>query len=427
MQRNLAPDEPGAVAVSVPAAGGLAAYACDPAGTRGRRLPEARPATRTDFQRDRDRIVHSTAFRRLVYKTQVFLNHEGDLFRTRLTHSLEVAQLGRSIARTLQLNEDLVEAIALAHDLGHTPFGHAGQDALNACMADHGGFEHNQQSLRVVDELEERYPQFNGLNLTFETREGILKHCSQARARALEAAEPVYADGAGGVGARFLQHRQPSLEAQLCNLADEIAYNAHDIDDGIRSGLISMEQLMEVPLFGTFCDQASAAHPALRQPAQQRRWMYETIRLMLSAQVFDVIAATQEALHAAAPGSVEQVRGAPPLLVFSDSMRAQSAQLKKFLFAQLYRHPQVMQTMAQAKQVVTELFACYCTDPQEMQSGFVARLHAALPADAAAANADNSLQRIVADYIAGMTDRFAAREHRRLTGRSLLAGTPQGA
>src|SRR6476619_6323968 len=260
----------------------LAPYACDPAQSRGRRRAEAPAPTRTEFQRDRDRIVHSTAFRRLVYKTQVFLNHEGDLFRTRLTHSLEVAQLARSIARPLRLNEDLVEAIALAHDLGHTPFGHAGQDTLNDCMAEAGGFEHNLQSLRVVDELEERYPQFDGLNLTFETREGILKHCSRANAERLEAAEP------GGVGRRFLDRTQPSLEAQLCNLADEIAYNAHDIDDGVRSGLIDMEQLCEVELFEEYRAAAVREFPQLKG----RRVLYEAIRRMLSAQVYDVIAST---------------------------------------------------------------------------------------------------------------------------------------
>src|SRR4051794_26109773 len=269
----------------------LAAHACDPAQSRGRRHPEPAAPTRNDFQRDRDRIVHSTAFRRLVYKTQVFLNHEGDLFRTRLTHSLEVAQLARSIARPLRLNEDLVEAIALAHDLGHTPFGHAGQDALNECMAGHGGVEHNLQSLRVVDELEERYPQFDGLNLTFETREGILKHCSRANAERLEASEP------GGVGRRFLDRTQPSLEAQLCNLADEIAYNAHDIDDGVRSGLITMEQVAQVPLFGRHHDEALAQHPHL----QGRRLLYEAIRRMLSALVYDAIAETRRGLDQARP------------------------------------------------------------------------------------------------------------------------------
>ena len=396
---------------------GLASYACDPAQTRGRRLFETQATTRTDYQRDRDRIVHSTAFRRLVYKTQVFLNHEGDLFRTRLTHSLEVAQLGRSIARSLRLNEDLVEAIALAHDLGHTPFGHAGQDALNECMADYGGFEHNLQSLRVVDRLEERYPQFDGLNLTFETREGILKHCSPHNARLLEAAEQAYADEQGGVGQRFLQGRRPSLEAQLCNLADEIAYNAHDIDDGIRSGLITLEQVQVVPLFNQYCEQALAAHASLRQPAQARRLMYESIRLMLSEQVFDVIAATRAALEAAQVQSLAEVRQSAPLVLFGAEMRQRSAQLKQFLFAQLYRHPNVVHTMAQAKQVVRDLFALYGAAPQEMQAGFALRSQSA---QAATWDAGPALQRSVADYIAGMTDRFASREHHRLTGQRLL-------
>src|SRR3954465_7236684 len=257
----------------------LAAYACDAARSRGRRHAEPSAPTRNDFQRDRDRIVHSTAFRRLVYKTQVFLNHEGDLFRTRLTHSIEVAQLARSIARPLGLNEDLVEAIALAHDLGHTPFGHAGQDALNECMAEHGGFEHNMQSLRVVDALEERYPQFDGLNLVFETREGVLKHCSRTNAERLEQVEPA------GVGRRFLDRTQPSLEAQLCNLADEIAYNAHDIDDGVRSGLLTMDQLSAVDLFARHRDDTLAEHPRL----EGRRLLYDAIRRMLSSQVYDVI------------------------------------------------------------------------------------------------------------------------------------------
>ncbi|MDQ5927382.1 MAG: dGTPase, partial [Pseudomonadota bacterium] len=280
----------------------IAPYASHPEQTRGRRYPELPAPTRSDFQRDRDRIVHSTAFRRLVYKTQVFLNHEGDLFRTRLTHSLEVAQLGRSIARSLGLNEDLVEAIALAHDLGHTPFGHAGQDVLNECMQGHGGFEHNLQSLRVVDELEERYPAYNGLNLAFETREGILKHCSRKHAEMLEAQEP------GGVGRRFLEVSQPSLEAQLCNLADEIAYNAHDIDDGVRSGLITMEQLEAVPLFVRFRDETLAEFPQL----QGRRLLFDTIRRMLSQQVYDVIGATQALLAAHRPGSADEARLCPP-------------------------------------------------------------------------------------------------------------------
>ncbi|MBI2769552.1 MAG: deoxyguanosinetriphosphate triphosphohydrolase [Burkholderiales bacterium] len=373
----------------------LAAWACDPSRSRGRRHPEEAAPTRTEFQRDRDRIVHSTAFRRLVYKTQVFLNHEGDLFRTRLTHSLEVAQLGRSIARALRLNEDLVEAIALAHDLGHTPFGHAGQDALDDCMAGQGGFEHNLQSLRVVDELEERYPAFNGLNLTFEAREGVLKHCSRANALQLEAAEP------GGVGRRFIERTQPGLEAQLCNLADEIAYNAHDIDDGVRSGLITLEQLEEVELFGQFRREALAAHPLL----QGRRLLYESIRRMLSAQVYDVIAATAAAVAAAGPGSADAVRALPPLVMFGEAMRDGSTRLKRFLHANLYRHPQVEEMTRTARRVVRELFAAYLAQPSLMQSGFAGRPDTA---------------RAVADYIAGMTDRFAAREHERLTGLKLL-------
>ena len=372
----------------------LAPYACHPDRSRGRRHPEPDAPTRHGFQRDRDRIVHSTAFRRLVYKTQVFLNHEGDLFRTRLTHSLEVAQLGRSLARVLGLQEDLVEAIALAHDLGHTPFGHAGQDALNACMAPHGGFEHNWQSLRVVDALEERYPSFDGLNLCFETREGILKHCSAARARELEAREP------GGVGARFLHPQQPSLEAQLCNLADEMAYNAHDIDDGVRSGLLTLAQLGDVPLFNRYRQQTQDEFPAL----SGRRLLYESIRRMLSDQVYDVMQATRAALADHAPASVDEVRTMPALVRFSPAMRQASQQLKQFLMHHLYRHPQVMQTTDWARQVVKELFEAYMQQPS------------ALPQPIAK---DSDLPRAVADYIAGMTDRYATREHARLTGSAL--------
>ena len=389
----------------------LAVFACDPAQSRGRRYPQAPAPTRSEFQRDRDRIVHSTAFRRLVYKTQVFLNHEGDLFRTRLTHSLEVAQLGRSIARSLHLNEDLVEAIALAHDLGHTPFGHAGQDALNDCMRAHGGFEHNLQSLRVVDHLEERYPEFDGLNLSFETREGILKHCSPVNARALNTREP------GGVGQRFLDHSQPSLEAQLCNLADEIAYNAHDIDDGVRSGLITLAQLQEVALFDEFRRETLAEFPHLQDKNQGRRLLYETIRRMLSAQVYDVIAATHAALQAAAPQSADEARQLAPLLQFGEAMREKSKTLKKFLFHQLYRHPQVVDMTGRAQQVVHMLFAAYLACPAEMGEGFQARVGAARDAP----EGEPALARVVADFIAGMTDRFAGREHERLTGQRLLA------
>jgi dGTPase len=386
----------------------LAPYACHPDQSRGRRFSQAPAPTRTEYQRDRDRIVHSSAFRRLVYKTQVFLNHEGDLFRTRLTHSLEVAQLGRSIARTLQLNEDLVEAIALAHDLGHTPFGHAGQDALNDCMRAFDGFEHNLQSLRVVDELEARYPEFDGLNLTFETREGILKHCSRHHAQAMEQLEPM------GVGHRFLARTQPSLEAQLCNLADEIAYNAHDIDDGVRSGLITLEQMQDVPLFDQYRLEVLSEFPFLNELAQGRRLLYESIRRMLSAQVYDVIFATQEALTQTRPESASDVRLASPLVQFTAPMKQQSQVLKKFLFTQLYRHPQVMDMTGRAQQVVRDLFAIYWDAPHEMGSSALARC------PAPEGDTDMSRARRVADYIAGMTDRFAGREYERLTGRAWL-------
>jgi dGTPase len=396
----------------------LAPYASDPADSRGRRHPEPAAPTRSAFQRDRDRIVHSTAFRRLVYKTQVFLNHEGDLFRTRLTHSLEVAQLGRSIARTLRLNEDLVEAIALAHDLGHTPFGHAGQDALNVCLkshhADSAGFEHNLQSLRVVDTLEERYPDYNGLNLSFETREGILKHCSRRNARRIEAREP------GGVAQRFLAMgegqpaQQPGLEAQLANLADEIAYNAHDIDDGVRSGLLSLDQLEQVALFAQYRSEALLQHPGL----QGRRLLFEAIRRMLSAQVYDVMDATRAALAEAAVDSVEAVRRSPPLVRFSPDMAAKSSSLKRFLLQNLYRHPQVVETTQTAQQVVRELFAAYMADPAEMPQAHTDRFDRFESNPLAGGGASAKPERVVADYIAGMTDRFAAREHERLIGRA---------
>jgi dGTPase len=379
--------------------GGLANWASDPARSRGRRIHEAPPRGRTEHQRDRDRIVHSTAFRRLVYKTQVFINHEGDLFRTRLTHTLEVAQLGRSAARALRLNEDLVEAIALAHDLGHTPFGHAGQDALHGCMASHGGFEHNLQSLRVVDQLEARYPAFDGLNLTYETREGILKHCSRANAMALLKDEP------DGPARRFVHGGQPSLEAQLVNLSDELAYSAHDVDDGLRSGLITLEQALEVPLLERWHAQVKREFPALAG----RRLLYEMLRRMLSAQVHDLIDHTAATLGDAQQQrgtlDADAVRSLPPFKGLSEPMLAETLALKRFLFKALYRHSRVMQMSSLGRRVVAELFVAYTTAPQEMPPEF-----AGMP----------DLQRTVADYIAGMTDRFALREHERLTGQRLF-------
>jgi dGTPase len=376
----------------------LAAWASHPGDSRGRRIDEGDRHDGDAFQRDRERIVHSTAFRRLVYKTQVFINHEGDLFRTRLTHSLEVAQLARSMARALKLNEDLVEAIALAHDLGHTPFGHAGQDALHECMREHGGFEHNLQSLRVVDSLEQRYAQFDGLNLSFETREGIVKHCSRANAERLENESP------GDVGRRFIDGTQPSLEAQLVDLADEMAYNAHDIDDGVRSGLIAPQQLQQVALYRRAEAHALAEVPQLhgsRDPFD-RRLLFESLRRMLAAQALDLRANARDALARHAPRDADAVRRLPPLLAFSAPMRVEMAASRHFLFGALYRHPQVSDNTERARQVVRELFAAYLGGGQ-------------LPAEYAARV---QRERAVADYIAGMTDRFALREHQRLTGRA---------
>jgi len=387
--------------VNGPREGGeLAPWACRPDRSRGRRHAEPPAPTRNEHQRDRDRVVHSSAFRRLVYKTQVFVNHEGDLFRTRLTHSLEVAQVARSAARELRLNEDLVEAIALAHDLGHTPFGHAGQDALHACMADHGGFEHNLQSLRVVDALEQRYFAFDGLNLSFEAREGILKHCSRRHARRLCESEP------DGPARRFLDGGEPSLEAQLVNLADELAYCTHDIDDGLRAGLLQVAPLLEVPLFARAHASACSALEGASAAMPGRRIVSETLRRLLSALIGDLVQTTLAALAERAPQDVADVRLGPALVAFSGVQRAEVDALKRFLFRALYRHPQVSQTTALARQVVSELFEAYLSSPQEMPADFAAREDTA---------------RAVADYIAGMTDRFALREHHRLTGRRVFS------
>lgn len=369
----------------------LAAYAASPASSKGRRHQEPDPVGRNQFQRDRDRIIHSSAFRRLEYKTQVFVNHEGDLFRTRLTHSLEVAQIGRGIARSLKLHEDLVEAIALAHDLGHTPFGHAGQDALNACMQQYGGFEHNLQSLRVVDHLEQRYAEFDGLNLMFEVREGILKHCSVKNAKLLSAA------GMPDIAQRFLHKNQPSLEAQVANLADEIAYNNHDVDDGLRSGLITLEQLSEVRLFAENLDQVRAAYPALNG----RRLIHETVRRMINSLVVDLCRQSSLNIAQARPTGLDDVRRAPALIAFSEPMRLQQAELKRFLRSRLYNHYLVNRMSAKAQRTVGELFAAFIRDAGLLPEEFQWR-------------AEHDHARAVADYIAGMTDRYAIREHRRL-------------
>ena len=372
----------------------LAPYAAEPLASRGRQHKEPAPAYRSEYQRDRDRIIHSAAFRRLEYKTQVFVNHEGDLFRTRLTHSIEVAQVARSIARALQLNEDLTEGIALAHDLGHTPFGHAGQDALNACMQDYGGFEHNLQSLRVVDELEDRYAAFTGLNLTFETREGILKHCSLKNAAAL-----------GDLGRRFIEKQQPSLEAQQTNLADEIAYNSHDVDDGLRSGLITVEALNSVTLFREQYETVRSLYPELAP----RRTIHEVVRRLIGCQVIDLVETSKARLDQAAPDNIDAVRNhGKPLIAFSDAMLEKNLELKRFLRTNLYRHYRVHRMSAKAGRTLTDLFETFLEDPRLLPEDV--QQQAALLEKT---SGRDGRARVVADYIAGMTDRYAITEHER--------------
>ncbi|HTD11203.1 MAG TPA: deoxyguanosinetriphosphate triphosphohydrolase [Steroidobacteraceae bacterium] len=373
----------------------LAPFAAHDAQSRGRRYPEPKPELRSEFQRDRDRIIHSNAFRRLVYKTQVFVNHEGDLYRTRVTHSIEVAQIARSVALALRVNEALTEAICLAHDLGHTPFGHAGQDALNECLRDYGGFEHNLQSLRVVDELEERYAEFPGLNLTFECREGILKHCSLHHAREL-----------GELGERFIKRQQPGLEAQIANLADEIAYNNHDVDDGIRAQLLELAELREVRLFRRQYDAVASQYPQLGE----RRVIHETIRRMINYIVLDFIRATQAQLDAAQPRTIDEVRAQPkPLAMLSESCREEHLELKAFLREHVYRHYKVLRMTTKARVVLQQLFEAFFKDLNLMPPEHRAQSLQAETAYGAAGRA-----RGVADYIAGMTDRYAILEHRRL-------------
>jgi dGTPase len=366
----------------------LASYAAIDEQSRGRRFPEPPPRYRSEFQRDRDRIIHSNAFRRLVYKTQVFVNHEGDLYRTRITHSMEVAQIGRTAARALSINETLTEAICLAHDLGHTPFGHAGQDALNECMRNYGGFEHNLQSLRVVDELEERYAEFPGLNLTFECREGVLKHCSAQNARLL-----------GDVGERFLKRTQPGLEAQLANLADAIAYNNHDVDDGLRAGLINVEDLRDVQVFARFHALVVEKYPG----APQRRQLYETIRRMVDHLVTDLIEQSGRNIRQAGVDSIDAVRAqSRPLVSLSDHVLEEHQELKRFLRTKLYNHPKVREVMDEARATLRMLFEAYMQDPTRLPVE-----HQSVAARAEVEGGEAARARVVADYVAGMTDRFA--------------------
>jgi dGTPase len=374
---------------------GLAPYAAREEQSRGRRHPEPKPDLRGEYQRDRDRIIHSNAFRRLVYKTQVFVNHEGDLYRTRITHSIEVAQIARSIAHALSLNETLTEAISLAHDLGHTPFGHAGQDALNECMRPYGGFEHNLQSLRVVDELEDRYADFRGLNLTFECREGILKHCSARNARQL-----------GELGERFIRRQQPSLEAQIANLADEIAYNNHDVDDGLRAGLIGVQDLQQVRLFQRQYASVLAKYPALGE----RKHIHETIRRMINFVVVDLVRTTQKRLREARPSSIEDVRRrSKPLVALGDALQGEHLELKRFLRERVYRHHRVLRMTAKARRVLKELFDAFMGDVNLMPPE-----HREAADRAEREHGARGRARAVADYVAGMTDRYAILEHRRL-------------
>ena len=373
----------------------LAKYAASEENSKGRLYQESAPEHRSQYQRDRDRVIHSAAFRRLEYKTQVFVNHEGDMFRTRLTHSIEVAQIGRTIARALALNEDLTEAICLAHDLGHTPFGHAGQDILNICMKDYGGFEHNLQSLRVVDLLEERYAEFTGLNLTFETREGILKHCSRNNALKL-----------GELGRRFLEGGQPGLEAQVANIADEIAYNNHDVDDGLRAGLITTEQLMECELFAVQQNILGKDWPGLNE----RRLIHETVRRMINSLVSDLIATSRKNISEKAPADINAVRAMEgPLVLLGEDIQQRHLELKRFLRKNLYQHERVKQMTDKAKKIIQTLFDAYINDLKLLPADFQQRW--------INAQADSGLAgcaRIVADYIAGMTDRYALAEHEKI-------------
>lgn len=367
----------------------LADYACSSANSRGRAIEEKSSTSRTEFQRDRDRIIHSSAFRRLEYKTQVFVNHEGDLFRTRLTHTLEVAQIARTTATLLKINPDLTEAIALAHDLGHTPFGHSGQTALDRCMTDHGGFEHNLQSLRIVDLLEDQYPNFDGLNLTWETREGILKHCSRENALRL-----------GALGERFLKGEQPSLEAQLVNIADAIAYSTHDIDDGLRVGYLDEKDLVEnVPLYAEYHAQVDAEYPDI----QERRKQKEVVRRLIGYMVDDLVSTSRANIEAAQPKSPDDVRALKtPLISFSKEAQAQMRILKSTLMDKLYRHYRVLRAVEKSANMITQLYQTFARTP------------ALLPPLYQERSKRYGVERTVADYIAGMTDRYAVLEFNRV-------------
>lgn len=373
----------------------LALYACHPLQSRGRLFAEHACPMRNDHQRDRDRIIHSTSFRRLEYKTQVFVNHEGDHYRTRLTHSLEVSQLARSLARNLRLNEDLAECLALAHDLGHTPFGHAGEDGLHEAMADFGGFDHNAQTIRILTQLEQRYAAYDGLNLTWETLEGIAKHNGPVHQvpRAL----------AHYVCSHDLElGSYASAEAQIAAIADDIAYNNHDLDDGLRAGFFTLDELLEIPLLGEVIVRTRAAHPALAS----QRIAHEVIRTLMSHMMADVLAQTRTNVASYGMTSVDQVRAlGKPLVHFSADMETVHRAIKHFLFTRMYRHPRVNRMTSKARRVVKEMFAFFLAEPNCLPPVWCAQTEGA--------DAQRTAE-IVADFIAGMTDRFALEEYARL-------------
>jgi dGTPase len=380
---------------------GLAPYASKPEESRGRLYPEPEHATRSAFQRDRDRIIHSTAFRRLTHKTQVFVYHEGDHYRTRLTHSLEVAQIARTISRALGLDEDLAETLALAHDLGHTPFGHAGEEALNAEMARFGGFSHNDQTLRILTRLERRYAEFDGLNLTWESLEGTVKHNGPLRGAGIERpVPPTIAEYDSGHPLAL--DTFPSAEAQVAAIADDIAYNNHDVDDGLRAGLFAVADLADVPLVGPVFHGVASRYPGIEEP----RLIHESIRRLIDRMVGDLIGETSRRLGHIAPGSVDEVRALnAPIVDFSDEMRRNDRALKEFLFERMYRHRRVKRMSSKAHRVVHDLFALYLAEPQRLPREW---------RELAAGPAQPWTARVAADYLAGMTDRFALDEHHRL-------------
>jgi dGTPase len=385
-----------------------AAYACDPAQARGRLFPEEESAFRSSFQRDRDRIIHCSAFRRLKHKTQVFVEHEGDFYRTRLTHSIEVAQVARTISNALGLNTDLTEAVALAHDLGHTPFGHTGEDALDALMTPYGGFDHNAQTLRIVTSLERHYAEFDGLNLTWDTLEGIAKHNGP-----VTGAIP-FALSAYNARHDLELHTHASAEAQVAALSDDVAYNNHDLHDGLRAGLFTEAEITDLPIIREAYAEVDAAYPGL--DAYRRR--HEALRRVFGAMVSDLIDCSRACLEGSGATSAHEIRElGRPVIRFSDALWSDLRQIRAFLFANMYRAPSVMEKRARVTQALEALFPLYMADPDLLPKRWQSDVAAVTEA-----RDEAGLARLVADYIAGMTDRFALQQHIKLTGRDCLEG-----